>query len=446
VLLRIVLLVTIAIFSLLGYITYLNHEIDVTLFLIHGKPLTTSVPAVIIVSFATGALIVFIAGLIRDLAEGWKDLKRERKGKREEAIQAEITKGLNFLFKGNVERGRIHLTNALQKDPENLDLYAKLSDIHVDQGKLPEALEILERAWAIDSDNEEILLKKARLYDQMGNLAMAIDGFEKVLAMDPNNIAALTDLRDVHLRRKNWKDALRVQKNILRTMKNSGDAFREKRFFQGIKYEYAQSLMCEDSEGSLEESLRLCREIIKQQKGFEPAYVLMGDIYQKQRRWIEAGRILGRGFRVSRSVIFLLRLEDLYLKRDDRKTLLKIYRRTLEKNPDNMVIPFFYARLCLRLKMLDEAMDELVEIKARGKDTASLHGLMAEMFAEKGRMEEAVREYKTTSDRSGSLRLSFVCASCQRESTEWVAHCPSCNEWNTYLLEGEEKPSTDMQA
>lgn len=445
-LLRILLLIVIVLFSLLGYITYLNREIYVGLFLVPEKPFTTSLPAIIIISFASGALIVFAIGLVRDVVEGWRELKRGREAKREEALQAEIAKGLNSLFKGNVERARLHLTNALKRDPENLDIYARLSDIHTGEGKLKEAVEILERAWSIDSQNEEILLKKARLYDQMGNSAMAISTIEEVLAIDPNNLAALLDLRDIYVRQKNWKEALSVQKKIVNSPKTEAVDSQEKSLYLGLKYEYAQSLMEHGNEGSLEKALRLCKEIIKVQKEFQPAYVLLGDIYQKQRRWVEAGKILGRGFRVSGSVVFLFRLEDLYLKRDDRKTLLKIYRRTLENNPDNTIIALFYSRLCLKLNMLDEAMDELVEIKKRRRDTPALHGLMAEVLAQKGQFEASVREYKNTTELSGSLRLPFMCRSCHRESVEWIARCPSCNLWNTYFLEGEKTPNTDMVA
>ena len=443
---RIILLVTIAIFSLLGYVTYLNHEINVTLFLVRGKPLTTSLPAVIIVSFAFGALIVFVAGLIRDLVARWNEVRRERKKRRQEITQGEIIKGLVLLSKGDIEQGKSHLTTALKRDPENQDILVTLGDINTGQGKLQEALEILERAWAIDPDKNEILLKKARLLDQMGHPTMAIDTFQRVLERDSNNLPALMALRDVYLRQHEWKDALNVQRRILKVVKNEPDSRRERGLFLGIRYEYAQSLMIEGNTGSLEESLGLCKEIIRHDKGFHPAYLLMGDIYQKQRRWAEAGRILGRGFRVSRSMIFLLRLEELYLRRDDPRTLLKIYRRTLENHPDNMIIPFFYAKLCLRLEMLDEAMDELVEIRERGTDLAPLHGLMAQVLAEKGRLDEAVREYKTASERAASLQPSFVCTSCQRKSSDWLARCPSCNKWNTYFLEGEEVPSANVPA
>lgn len=40
-LLRVLLSIVIALFSLLGYFAYLNHEISVTFFLVPGKPLTT---------------------------------------------------------------------------------------------------------------------------------------------------------------------------------------------------------------------------------------------------------------------------------------------------------------------------------------------------------------------------------------------------------------------
>jgi len=445
--LRIALLIVIALFSALGYMTYLNHEIPVTLFLIQDRPLTTSIPAVIIVSFASGALIVFLAGLMRDLVEGWRQLRRGRKERRGESVQGEIAKGLTSLAQGNTDRAQSHLTNALSRDPENVDLCVRLSELLAAQGRLNEAINMLDRAWALDSQNREILFKKARLYDQMGNRSLVTGAFKKILAMDPDNRRALVALRDIHLREENWEKARSLQKNLMRGKRNGSDIAQEKDRYLGITYEYARSLSARDNDGALEKSIRLCREIIKQDKGFLPAYLLIGEIYQKQKRWVEAGRILGRGFRVSKHVIFLLRLEDMYLKRNDRRTLLKIYRRIIESNSGNTVFPFFYARLCLRLNMLDEATDELVEIKDRRKHMASLHSLMAEVFARKGRPEEAVRAYKTATELAGYEKPLFVCRFCRRESTSWVARCPSCSQWNGYHLAiQEDEPRPPVKA
>ncbi|NIQ38685.1 MAG: tetratricopeptide repeat protein [Proteobacteria bacterium] len=443
--LRVLLFIIILLFSLLGYVTYLNHEISTTFFLAQGKPLKTSLPAVIIVSFVSGALIVFIASLIRDLLEGWRELKREKKAKRKENLQLEIAKGLNSLSKGEVEKGKSTLTNALKADPKNFDIYMKLSDIHASQGELEEAIDVLEKALVIDSGNVEILLKKARIYDQMNKFPTAVDLFEKTLITDPHNQAALTGLRDLHLKLQNWKDALKVQEKILKDAVTQADESRETDLYLGMKYEYAQSLRLDGTEDSLEKAHKLCKDIIKQDREFLPAYILLGDLYQLQKRWAEAGKILGKGFRISRSVVFLLRLEDLYMKRDDPKTLIKIYRRTLQANPENDTISFFYSRLCLRLRMLDEAMDELVEIKKRGKDFSALHGLMAEVLTQKGHLNEALQEYKRSTELSGSLQLHFHCRFCNTVSGEWAARCPSCQRWNTYLKIGEYEPGGDLQ-
>ncbi len=70
--LRVLLLLIIVLFSFFGYITYLNHGIRVSLSLIQGRPISTSLPTLILVSFAAGALVIFLVGIIRDAIEGWK--------------------------------------------------------------------------------------------------------------------------------------------------------------------------------------------------------------------------------------------------------------------------------------------------------------------------------------------------------------------------------------
>ncbi|NIS70172.1 MAG: DUF1049 domain-containing protein [Proteobacteria bacterium] len=443
--LRILLFIMILIFSLLGYLTYLNHEILVSIFLVQGKPLSTSLSAVIIISFASGALIVFFASLVRDLRKGWRDLKGEKKAKQRENLQEEIVKGLTSLSKGDLKSAKDRLTHVVKGDPRNLDIYEQLSDIHASQGELEEAIELLEKALAIDSHHTGMLLKKARLYKRIGNLKLATDLLEQVRAIDPVDLEALMELRDLYRRQEKWPEALRLQERIAKVSKKDTDVLREKRFGLGLKYEYAQSLTNYGDDESLAKALKLCKEMIKDQKQFEPAYVLLGDIYQKQRHWAEAGKILGKGFRVSKSAVFLLRLESLYLKRDDSKTLLKIYRRILETNPDNRDISFLYSKLCLKLDMLDEAMDELVELKKRGNDLAVIHGLMAEVFARKGQLEEAVREYERSRELMTSPQLPFSCRFCQKQSFEWTALCPFCNEWNAYFQVGEERIPSDTQ-
>ena len=50
-------------------------------------------------------------------------------------------------------------------------------------------------------------------------------------------------------------------------------------------------------------------------------------------------------------------MEDLYVDRGEPGVILKIYRRLLECGAKNQLLMFLYARLCLKLEMIDEAIE-----------------------------------------------------------------------------------------
>jgi lipopolysaccharide biosynthesis regulator YciM len=189
--------------------------------------------------------------------------------------------------------------------------------------------------------------------------------------------------------------------------------------------------------------LKEAKEIVREQKNFQPGFVLLGDACLRMGRWAVAGKVWGKSFMRFKSIIFLLRLEDLYLRREDPGTLLRIYQKALKQNPDQWVIRFFYAKLCLRLEMLDETLEALDEISLRQKDFPALHRLLAETALHKKDFGRAAKEFEKTFELSGKSLLPFSCTLCDRESQEWIAYCPQCHRWSTYALrEGEQTVST----
>ena len=40
------------------------------------------------------------------------------------------------------------------------------------------------------------------------------------------------------------------------------------------------------------------------------------------------------------------------------------------------------------------------------------------------------------------VKTVFFCQNCGAQSAKWIGRCPSCNEWNTYVEEVVQKPST----
>jgi tetratricopeptide (TPR) repeat protein len=156
-------------------------------------------------------------------------------------------------------------------------------------------------------------------------------------------------------------------------------------------------------------------------------------------KWASAGKVWGKSFTRFNSIIFILRLEDLYLDREDPSTLLRIYQRALRHNPNNWVIAFFYAKLCLRLEMLDEALEVVNEISLRLKDLPAIHRLLAEIYLHKKDFGRAAQEFEKTFELSGTSYLPFSCSVCEKESIEWVAYCPQCHQWSTYTIKEDVK-------
>lgn len=54
---------------------------------------------------------------------------------------------------------------------------------------------------------------------------------------------------------------------------------------------------------------------------------------------------------------------------------------------------FFYARLCLKLEMIDEAIDVLKTLLAEEKEFRGLHRAMAEAYIHRSKFEDAVKEF-----------------------------------------------------
>jgi len=143
--------------------------------------------------------------------------------------------------------------------------------------------------------------------------------------------------------------------------------------------------------------------------------------------WQEGYRKLGKG-------VFLERLEDYYMKREDPSSLLNFFRSQSLEQGEDLMFRIFYGKLCLRLEMIDEAKEQLQAVESSGVDSSQVHLLLAETYRRCQDSEQAINEYKKALGISNRLHLNFVCEKCQYVSSEWNSRCPSCGEWNSSSL------------
>ena len=437
---RLLLVTMLIIVSLFCWLSLAN-PVDVE-FHFFGETIETSLSALMISSFVLGAFLFFIGTLVRDAKRAFEQFRRSRQGKKGQLVQEELNRGMEDLVRGDLSKAKTHFGEVLKRDPSQIDLYLRLSEISFKEGKEEEALHWLERARLIDMKNVEILLREAELFQQMKRRDEAIRTLSRAIAIDEANLTALSMSRHLFLQGRQWEEALRVQKMILKHVKGKEMEDEETLFLLGLKYEHARDLSNRGGETHLESALKEAKEIVREGKKFLPGFVLLGDLYLQMGQWVSAGRVWGRSFTRFKSVVFIQRLEDLYLKREDPGTLLRIYQRALRNDPNDWVTTFFYAKLCLRLEMLEEALEALDEVSLRRKDFPSLHRLLAEIYLHKKDFGRAAREFEKTFEMGRISYLPFSCSSCERESQEWIAYCPQCHHWNTYVIREGEKVVT----
>ena len=438
-LIRLLIVLILIIITLFCWLSLINPvDIDFHFF---GETVHTGLDTLMISSFLLGALLVFFGTLTRDARRAFLDFQKSRQRRREHSLKEEFDKGTEAALRGDFAKAKSHYGEILKRDPMQIDLYLRLSEISEREGNQEEALRWVERATLIEPRNGTLLLREAALRQKMKQFPEAIRVLNRVIDLDPSNLKALKCQREVYVDSRKWDEALRTQKSVLKYTKGKQAEQEETFFYLGLKYEHARDLLKDGNGDRLEAVLKEAKEIVREEKHFLPGFVLLGDVYLKMGKWKAAGNVWGKGFMRSRSVVFLLRLEDLYLGRGDPNTLLRIYQRTLKTYPNSDVIAFFYAKLCLRLEMLDEALEELDLISLKRKDFPALHRLLAEIYLHKKDFSRAAQEFEKTFELSGSSYFPFVCSRCQWESREWAAYCPRCHHWSTYTIPEEKEQS-----
>lgn len=393
-------------------------------------------------SFVFGALLIFIGTLARDTKRTIEDYFKSHQRKVEESLKEELNKGMEVFLKGDLAKAKTYFSDVLKRDPTKIDLYLRLSEIALQEGNDQEALHWLGKGELIDLKNREILFHQAEVYQRMKRFDEAIRTLTRLISIDETNLKALKSLRQIYQNSKRWEEAIRTQKAVLKHTKGKPAEDEETLYYLGLKYEYARDLIQRGGERNLENALKEAKEIIRERKTFLPGFVLLGDVYLQMGKWTTAGNIWGKSFSRFKSMVFILRLEDLYLSREDPGTLFRIYQRALKHDPENWVLAFFYAKFCLRLEMLDEALEEINEISLKVKDCPALHRLLAEIYLHKKDFSRAAQEFEKTFELSGTSYLSFFCSTCKRESKEWIAYCPQCHHWSTYMIKEAEKVVT----
>lgn len=422
------LIILFGVFSL--FFWHLNPD-EITLHMFGGQDVTYPVALVVIGSILLGLGIGFAGHLYSSVAHWWKLWKRDRSEKQYREVAAIYREGVDCLLSGDLKRARALLQKALDRDPKRVETYIAMASLHSQEGSPADGLAQLRKAREIDPHSREVLFKTAALQEEQGQDEGAISTYQELVGLERDNRKALRCLRDLYIKHGRWKDALETQRRLIKAGPDPSRQAEEKELLLYLRYEVARLAL---SEKAIDLARSELKDIVRQAPDFTPAWVTLGDVFAAQGQGDEAIGIWQKGYLAQGKSIFLSRLEDFFLNREDPSSLLSFYRNSLLERSHDLILRLFYGKLCLRLEMIEEALDQFQAIEGSGLETRQVHLLLAETHRRRNRLADAIAAYQKVLGGGPRLALGYTCEACSTITGEWDSRCPACGRWGTISL------------
>jgi len=404
---------------------------DVTINLLGGQEVVYPVAFVVIGGILIGLILGLAVHIYSILSGLWKNWKSDREEKHNREISAIYRDGVDRLLSGDLKKARELLQRALERDPQRVETYIAMANLNSQEGNPAAGLTQLRKARDLDPQSREVLFKTAALQEELGQDDGAITTYRELVGIERDNRKALRSLRDLFIKQCRWADALHVQQQIFKAGPDTSRLAEEKEKLFYLRYEVARQKL---KEGAIDPAKAEFKELIRQTADFTPAWVSLGDALAALGRGDEAIKTWQDGYLAQGKSIFLSRLEDYYLNREDPSPLLSFYRGIILERHHELMARLFYGKLCLRLEMVEEALDQFQAIEGSGLETRQVHLLLAETHRRRNRLVDAIAEYQKALGIGQRLTLSYTCEACRSLVPEWDSRCPACGRWGTISL------------
>ncbi len=382
-----------------------------------------------LLSLSIGAGIIFLLYLLRDVKRFLRGLRVQREQKKRLKIQELYTKGLNSLLAKRNAEAITFFQKVLAIDPNHVDTLLRMGISQLREKNPQEAVLLHQKALGLDPDNQEVMFSLASDYEEAKRFDDALAMYAKILANDSSNLTALIKMRDLYQRLNQWEELSETQRKLLDSPLMPLEQEVEHRRLVGFRYEMGRSML---EAGDLERARKIFRNVIKLDKDFIPALLGLGEVYLEEGKVADAAELWEKAYKMTSSIMMLLRLEDLYLKQGEPGKAIEIYTQAVHWSPQNISLKFFLGKLYYRLEMIDEAFDILSTVDWGDKDFPDVHKLLGNIYLRRGSLGLAASEFKKALGFKKQIIIPYTCSNCELRTTDWSGRCPNCGKWNTF--------------
>lgn len=421
-------------FGVIALFSINNHEVT-TIKVPFGSVYEIPKIALILISSGIGFLATLFLFAVRDTKKFIDNWQYQKERKQDIKVQELYSKALNALLGRNEESASAALVGILKEKPDHIDALLRLGDIACTEEDYQKAHAYYQKANHIQPKKLETLFALEGLMEMTGRWPEAMKYLEDILDIDDGNLSAMYKKRGILERQGRWDELICLQKAILKHEHSEKDKKREHQNLVGYKYEYGRYSI---ENNQIEKAKKAFKTVLCLDKDFIPAILGLAEVMLIEGDSEEAVNLLEKSYENTHSTIVLARLEDLLISLGEPSRLIRIYKSSISKQPNDPVIKFFLGKLFYRLEMIDDAFETLSGIDTGGVLYPELHQVLGSLYMRKKQNEKAAQEFRKAMDMKLSLRLPYCCRQCGHAAEEWSGRCHDCKVWGTYQfnLEG----------
>jgi lipopolysaccharide biosynthesis regulator YciM len=378
---------------------------------------------------------------LRRLIRGLSASAATRAGKR---LSSLLQEARELLAHGLPGQARQVLEGVLKERSDHEAASLLLGEALLKLGDQDQAVHYLETCCLAHPEHVEFryLLAEALTANRNPDGAVAI---LKGLAGDQPKVAlrALRKLRSLHVDAGRWEDALDVQKRIVARFPQ---AMNQAERAQGTAFLYEVGLGKVEAD-QFKEAAQVFQQVIKEDATFVPAYLSLGRCMILQDQEPQGLEIWLEGFRTTGEGALLQEIEDYFIQSGKPDEGLSVLRRVAATSEFTTTAKFFLGKMLYRLEILDEALVLFQEVRAQVVYSPILYFFMAKIHARRGRMDQALNEYRQLLRNLGVLKMRFECSVCGHKAADYGDRCEACASWNSnhFLFKENEMPELHLR-
>jgi lipopolysaccharide biosynthesis regulator YciM len=378
---------------------------------------------------------------LRRLVRGFSASAATRAGKR---LSSQIQEARELLAHGLPGQARQLLEDLLRERSGHEAASLLLGEALLKLGDYDQAARFLETCCLASPEQIEFryLLAEALIGARNPDGAVAV---LKGLAGDFPKLAlrALRKLRSLHVDAGRWEEALDAHKRIAARF---AGAMNQAERAQGIGFLYQVGLGKVEAD-QFKEAAQIFQQVVKEDATFVPAYLSLGRCMILQDQEAQGIEIWLEGFRTTGEGAHLQEIEDYFIQSGKPEEGLSVLRRVAATSESAITARFFLGKMLYRLEILDEALVLFQEVRAQVVYSPILYFFMAKIHARRGRMEQALNEYRQLLRNLGVLKMRFECGQCGHKSADYLDRCEACGSWNSdhFLFKENEMPELHLR-